>query len=75
MNPRNIIGKRIRQLRKKKLISQDDLTARLNVQGINIDRPMVSKIECQTREVLDYEIKGIAKALGVSIEELFKEEE
>lgn len=70
---RNIIGPNIKSVRNKKNITQEDLTARLNVQGIDIDRPMVTKIENQTREVYDYEIKGIAKALGVSIDELFKE--
>ncbi len=73
VQPRNIIGKKISQIRKKKGVTQEDLAARLNVQGINIDRPMISKIENQTREILDFEILGVAKALGVSIEELFKE--
>ena len=73
MEPRNIIGKKISQIRKKKGITQEDLAARLNVQGINIDRPMISKIENQSREILDFEILGIAKALGITIEELFKE--
>ncbi len=73
VEPRNIIGKKISQIRKKKGITQEDLAARLNVQGINIDRPMISKIENQSREILDFEILGIAKALGITIEELFKE--
>jgi DNA-binding XRE family transcriptional regulator len=70
---RNIIGKNINLIRKRKEITQEQLTARLNVQGIEIDRPMISKIERQTREILDYEIKAIAIALGVTIEDLFKE--
>jgi hypothetical protein len=32
---------------------------------------MISKIESQTRYILDFEILGIAAALGVRIEELF----
>lgn len=71
MNTRNITGKKISSIRKLKELTQEQLAARLNVQGIDIDRPMISKIENQTRELLDYEIKGIAIALGVSIEELF----
>lgn len=73
VGPRNITGKKISQIRKKKGVTQEDLAARLNVQGIDIDRPMISKIENQTREILDFEIQGVAKALGVSIEELFGE--
>lgn len=72
VEPRNITGKKISQIRKKKGVTQEDLAARLNVQGIDIDRPMISKIENQTREILDFEIQGVAKALGVSIDELFK---
>jgi HTH-type transcriptional regulator, cell division transcriptional repressor len=73
MVKRNIIGKKIKIIRKQKGITQEQLTARLNIEGIEIDRPMVSKIERQTREILDYEVKGIAEALGVSIESLFNE--
>lgn len=73
MDGRNIIGKKIKMIRKMKNLTQEELTARLNIQGINIDRPMISKIENSTREIVDYEIEGIAKALGVSIEELFEE--
>jgi len=72
MNNRNIIGNRIREIRNNASITQEDLTARLNVLGIDIDRPMVSKIENCTREIVDYEIKAFAKALKVSIEDLFK---
>ncbi|WP_395939490.1 helix-turn-helix domain-containing protein [Clostridium sp. DJ247] len=72
MHTRNVIGKRIKMLRLKEGITQEQLAARLNVQGIDIDRPMISKIENQSRELLDYEIIGIAKALGVPIEFLFK---
>ena len=43
MNNRNIIGNRIREIRINASITQEDLTARLNVLGIDIDRPMVSK--------------------------------
>lgn len=71
MEDRNIIGKKIREIREQKNITQDQLAARLNTQGINIDRPMISRIESQTRYLLDYEIKAIAIALNVRIEELF----
>lgn len=73
MYNRNIIGKKIREFRVNSGITQEDLTARLNVLGINIDRPMISKMENSSREIVDYEIKAIAQALKVSIEDLFKE--
>ena len=70
---KNIIGNNIYLIRKQKEFTQEQLTAKLNIQGIEIDRPMISRIEQRTRNVLDYEIKGIATALGVTIEALFKE--
>ncbi len=71
MEKRNILGKNIKLIRKSKGLTQEQLSARLNIQGIDIDRPMISRIETQTREILDYEIKGISVALGVSVNELF----
>jgi transcriptional regulator with XRE-family HTH domain len=72
MGNRNIIGKNIQIIRKSKNITQEELEARLQMKGISIDRPMISKIENSSREILDFEILGIAEALGVSIEDLFK---
>lgn len=73
MLERNIIGKRVKQIRQQKGITQEQLSARLNIQGIEIDQTMVSKLEDQIRGIPDYEIKAISIALSVSIEELFKE--
>ena len=72
MREKNVIGFNIKRLREFKGISQEQLTARLHVQGIDIDQPMISRIEKQTRYLLDFEIISIAKALSVNIEELFK---
>lgn len=68
---RNIIGKKVRMIRKKRKLTQDELTARIQNKGINIDRPMLSRIETDSREVYDFEVKAIAEALEVSIDELF----
>lgn len=73
MLEKNIIGKRIKFFRQVQGITQDQLAARINVQGIEIDQTMISKIEDQVRGIADYEIKALSIALEVSIEELFKE--
>jgi len=73
MENRNIIGEKIRQIREKNQITQDQLAARINIQGAEVDRPMISRIESQTRYVLDYELKAISVALGVDIATLFEE--
>lgn len=67
---KNIIGKRVREarLRATPVITQQDLSARLEVLGYNIDRVSISKIESGDRFVADYEVVGLAKALGVSVE-------
>lgn len=72
MSNRNIIGSNVRLLRKKLGITQEDLSARLNILEIDIDIPMISKIENSSREVLDYEVKALTLALKVSINDLFK---
>ncbi|MFT8315515.1 MAG: helix-turn-helix transcriptional regulator [Clostridium sp.] len=70
---RNITGKNIQTIRMNRKISQEQLAAKLNLLGINIDQTIISRIENQTREILDYELKGIAIALHITIEDLFKE--
>lgn len=68
---RNIIGKRVQLLRKNKKLTQEELTARIQVKGIDIDRTMLSKIETNSREVYDFEVKAIAEALEISVNDLF----
>ncbi|TCO79422.1 helix-turn-helix domain-containing protein [Marinisporobacter balticus] len=72
MYGKNVIGHNVKYFRELKKISQEQLTARLNIQGIEIDQPMLSRIENCTRQLLDFEIIGIAKALKIGIEDLFK---
>lgn len=70
---RNIIGEKVKLARKKASppITQSDLAARLQVQGLRIDRVTISKIETGYREVTDIEAESIAKALDVSVSWLF----
>lgn len=73
MVSRNIIGPNVRKYRLLKSLTQEQLTARIQIKGIDFDRTMLSKIETQIREVLDYEIKAIAESLNIPIEYLFEE--
>ncbi len=72
---RNNIGKRIRLARSKcsPAVSQDDLAGRLAARGITLDQTAISRIENQTRYLMDYEITAIAKCLKVSVGWLFGE--
>ena len=69
-NSMNIVGERVKQarLRRKPPLTQDQLSGQLAKAGVVIDRAGISKIEIGARCVLDYEVKGLAKALGVSSE-------
>ena len=73
----NIIGERVRLARKKANppITQNDLAARLQVQGSRLERVTISKIETGYREVTDMEAMAIAKALGVTVSWLIGETE
>ena len=66
---KNIIGARIRKTRleAKPPITQEDLVARLQLDGLKIDKGMISRIEKGDRLVTDIEVKAIAKALKVSV--------
>jgi len=72
---RNIIGGRVKQARLKcnPIVSQDDLAGKLAGQGVLLDRTAVSRIENQSRYVMDYEAAAIARALKVSVAWLFGE--
>jgi transcriptional regulator with XRE-family HTH domain len=77
MARRNIIGKRVRLAREraKPLITQADLAARLQVEGLRLERATISKIETGYREVTDVEALAIAKVLGVTVSWLIGETE
>lgn len=66
---KNIIGKRIKDARVAEypIITQSDLSARLEVMGLIIDRVSISKIESGDRFVADYEVVALAKALNINI--------
>ena len=71
---KNLCGEKIKLARTKKRITQRDLAARLQTQGITIERDSISRIEIGTRFVTDYELKILAKTLDVSMEWLTDEE-
>jgi transcriptional regulator with XRE-family HTH domain len=72
---RNVVGKRIREarLRCSPSVSQDDLAGRLAVAGFILDQTAISRIENQTRYLMDYEVSAIARCLKVSVSWLYGE--
>ncbi len=67
----NLIGDNVRKLRIKRGLSQQALSDRLETLAVYVCRGSISRIEDKQRTVTDIELYGIAKVLGVSIEELF----
>ena len=65
---KNISGDRIHQIRTAKRMSQADLAARMQVNGVMIEREAISKIETGDRFVTDYELMVFSKVLNVSLE-------
>lgn len=63
---KNICGKRVKEARKKSNLSQENLAARLQLEGVIIERDSISRIEIGTRFVADYELLVLCKILGVS---------
>ena len=71
---KNISGERIKEARKRLQLSQEMLAAKLQVEGVNIERDSVSRIEIGTRFVADYEILVLSKILKVTPEYLLNME-
>ena len=70
---KNLCGNRVKEARARLKITQEDLAARLQVEGITMERDSVSRIEIGTRFVTDYELVILAKVLNVSLEWLTEE--
>lgn len=63
---KNISGERIREARLRLRLTQTDLAARVQVEGVIMERDSISRIEIGTRFIPDYEIPIFAKVLNVS---------
>jgi transcriptional regulator with XRE-family HTH domain len=70
---KNLCGNKIREARSKNRISQSDLAARVQVEGMILERDSISRVEIGTRFVADYELKIFAKVLGVTVDWLLEE--
>jgi len=67
---KNICGERVKAARKKLNLSQENLAAKLQLEGVIIERDSVSRIELGTRFIADYELLALCKILNVSPEYL-----
>ncbi|MBE6604518.1 MAG: helix-turn-helix transcriptional regulator [Ruminococcaceae bacterium] len=63
---KNICGMRVKEQRNRLKLSQENLAAKLQIEGVMIERDSISRIEIGTRFVADYELLALCKALGVA---------
>ena len=65
-----IVGNKIRSIRAKKEITQDELASMLQVKNCDITRSALAKIEVGQRHIYIDEVKVIKEVLKVSYEDL-----
>ena len=70
---KNICGANIERIRKAQGIKQSALISKMQLLGVDINPSSMSKLEGQTRIAIAIELKAIATALGVSMDELVAE--
>ena len=71
---KNICGANIERIRKALGMKQTTLVSKMQLMGVDINPSSLSKLEGQTRSATDIELKAIATILGVSLDELLRED-
>lgn len=64
----------MRRIREGKKLSQEQLAAWLQLEGLSINQKAISRIEIGERVVADYELLYLAKVLRVRVEDLLGKE-
>ena len=70
-NRQNIVGPQVRKMRDQQNMTQEALAARCGVLGWDLSRGTLSKIEAQLRCVTDTELRVLADALKVGLDDLY----
>ena len=66
MNIKNLVGKRVKELRNRLGVSQEELAYRAG-----LDRTYITSVECGKRNISVVNIEKIAKALKVTLADFF----
>ena len=70
----NVVGAKVKKYRLEQRMSQKELAERLETYEVYICRGSISRIENHERTVTDYELRAIADALKVSINDLYEDD-
>ncbi len=68
----NYCGVNIARFRKEMGISQRELADRLQIEGLDVDKNAVQRIECGKRFVTDIELIVLSRVLNRTLDELLK---
>lgn len=69
--PLNLVGPLVRKFRIGMNCTQEAFAAKLQVEGWDVSRESLAKLESQFRRVPDCELLFLAKVLGVGVMDLF----
>lgn len=67
---KNLISKRLIELRKQHNLSQRDLAHHMQLAGYDIDKNVITRIETNKRYVTDIEVRGFARFFDVTYDYL-----
>ena len=67
----NVAGAKIRERREEMHISQSQLSARMEINGIQLNQKAISRIETGDRVIADYELATFSKVLSLPMEAFF----
>ena len=62
---KNLVSERLRELRRKHGMSQNGLAKVLQLNGCDVDKNMINRIENNKRHVTDMELKAFVEVFGV----------
>ena len=65
---KNLIGKRLIELRRQRHMSQRLLAYKLQLRGYDMDKNVITRIETNKRFVTDVEIKAFSEVFEISYE-------
>lgn len=63
----NLCGARVRKAREQAGLTQEQLAARMQINGVPLSQKAISRIETGNRVVADYELASLSHALRVSV--------
>ena len=66
----NFCGKIIKNARKSSNMKEEEVARKLQLEGLNVDKSFVSKVESSSVILKDFELLLIAKVLNIDLNEI-----